>query len=415
MGLRFIIHLTTILTVATALFTPLRASADDPMQPQAVDIDAGIPQPECLTDSVMLAATEVAPDTVVKKKNIIDKVIDYFNNSNKKQPGKKLDISFLGGPSYSSSTSLELAVIAAGIYRTSLDSLTPVSDVSVYAEASIKGMYDVGIRGHHIFAKDKIRINYDANFLHFPSKFWGIGYDMESLESNESEYTLLQSAAKIEVLFNLSHDFFLGPSVDFNYSKRWKADNPELWNGEDPRIFNYGMGVVLNHDTRDDISNATKGVNLRLHQRFFPKGFHNDYCFSSTELTFAVYKKFWSSGVFAFQAHGMASYGKVPWSMLPTVDQSKGIRGYYDGRYRSRNEADIVFELRQKVYRRHGVAVWCGLGTVFDRFSEINIHRLLPSVGVGYRWEFKKNVNVRVDIGFGKHSHDFNIGINEAF
>lgn len=359
------------------------------------------------------------PDTVAaapqKKKNFIDKIIDYFSDSNKKEPGKKLDVSFLGGPSYSSSTSLELAVIAAGVYRTAIDSVTPVSDVSVYAEGSITGMYNVGIRGNHSFPKDKIRINYDTHFLHFPSKFWGIGYDMESKKENESDYTLLQSDLTIEVLFNLGHDFYLGPSANFNYSKRWKADRPELWENEEPRVFNYGMGLVLCHDTRDDIRNASKGVNLRIHQRFFPKFFHNDYSFSATELTFAVYKRFWESGVMAFQIHGQASYGNVPWTMLPTLDESKGVRSYYEGRYRDRNEADFVVEVRQKIHGRHGVVLWGGVGTVFRKFNQITFNRLLPSIGVGYRWEFKKNVNVRVDFGIGRHSKDFSLGLNEAF
>ena len=41
-----------------------------------------------------------------------------------------------------------------------------------------------------------------------------------------------------------------------------------------------------------------------------------------------------------------------------------------------------------------------------ETFSEENLTRMkhvLPNFGVGYRWEFKKNVNVRLDYGFGKH------------
>ena len=38
------------------------------------------------------------------------------------------------------------------------------------------------------------------------------------------------------------------------------------------------------------------------------------------------------------------------------------------------------------------------------------------SRGIGYRWEFKKNVNVRLDYGFGKNGQSgFIFNINEAF
>ena len=41
---------------------------------------------------------------------------------------------------------------------------------------------------------------------------------------------------------------------------------------------------------------------------------------------------------------------------------------------------------------------------------------LVVEVGVGYRWEFKKNVNVRLDYGFGKSGQSgFLFNINEAF
>lgn len=101
--------------------------------------------------------------------------------------------------------------------------------------------------------------------------------------------------------------------------------------------------------------------------------------------------------------------------MLPTLDSSKGIRGYYEGRYRDKNEADIVVELRQHVWKRNGIVVWGGLGTVFDSFEGITSRRLLPSYGIGYRFEFKKQVNLRVDFGIGKHSTAIALGMNETF
>lgn len=91
------------------------------------------------------------------------------------------------------------------------------------------------------------------------------------------------------------------------------------------------------------------------------------------------------------------------------------MRGYYEGRYRDKNEMDFTLELRQHVWRRSGIVVWGGVATVFPRFSEIQFKRLLPDCGFGYRWEFKKNSNVRIDIGFGKHSTGFMFGLNEAF
>lgn len=59
--------------------------------------------------------------------------------------------------------------------------------------------------------------------------------------------------------------------------------------------------------------------------------------------------------------------------------------------------------------------MWGGVGTVFNHPKEINIHTLLPSYGIGVRWELKKNVNLRVDFGIGKHSTGFALGMHETF
>lgn len=65
---------------------------------------------------------------------------------------------------------------------------------------------------------------------------------------------------------------------------------------------------------------------------------------------------------------------------------------------------------------RNGVVVWIGAGTVFNKFSALCMDRVLPNYGIGYRWEFKKNVNVRLDYGFGKNGQSgFIFNINEAF
>lgn len=363
-----------------------------------------------------LAREPMQPDSIKpKSRNIIGRIIEYFSHTNEQKDDKKFDISFIGGPSYSEATSLEIAGLVSGLYKSRHDSLTPRSDISIYAEASITGFYNFGIKGNHIFPSDRMRLIYDANFCHFPLKFWGIGYDDGACSDNESKYTLLQSEFTAKVLFHLPHDIYLGPTSHFSYSKATKCERPELWHGEDTRVFSYGMGFLLSIDTRDLIANASKGYYIGLHQEFFPRFLGNDYAFSRTEVWGMYYHRFWPTGIMAFRIHGAAAYGKPSWAMLPTLDDGNAVRGYYEGRYRAKNELDAIVELRQKVWRRIGVVVWGGVGSVFDHFSDVRFNTLLPTFGIGGRWEFKNRVNVRVDMGFGKHSKAISIGINEAF
>ena len=72
-------------------------------------------------------------------------------------------------------------------------------------------------------------------------------------------------------------------------------------------------------------------------------------------------------------------------------------------------------ELRQHIYNRHGVTAWIGAGNVFPDIKSFKWRQTLPSYGIGYRWEFKNRVNVRLDYGFGKGVSAFYFSINEAF
>ncbi len=364
------------------------------------------------TTTVPIQATD---SVATKRKGIIERVIDYFDDSNKSVSRKKFDISFLGGPSYSSSTNFEIAVIAAGLYKSRYDSLTPRSNIAIFAEVSVIGMFNVGVEGSHIFPNDCMRINYDGNFTRFPSYFWGIGFDRESDNDNKSKYTLFESKIKTEVLWRLGRHIFLGPVLSFNYSQAVDPKKPELWGGQALKQLNYGAGVVFSLDTRDYPENPYSGLLLQITNSYYSTFSGNRSYFYTGELTFGIYHRFWESGVWAFQFHGAISGKNTPWSMLPSINSSGAVRGYYEGRYRGRDEADAVIELRQKVWRRNGVAVWGGLAAVFDHPSEIAGRRLLPTYGIGYRWEFKNRVNIRVDFGIGRRSTAFNISINEAF
>ena len=115
-----------------------------------------------------IIAQELVNDSIGEKPNLISRILQYFDDSNKEHPEKKIDFTFLGGPSYSASTSIQLAVIAAGLYHTKRDSVTPESNISVFAQGSITGFYRVGVFGNHFFPGDRFRINYHADFAHFP-------------------------------------------------------------------------------------------------------------------------------------------------------------------------------------------------------------------------------------------------------
>lgn len=366
---------------------------------------------------VMTAEESDTLNTPAKKKSLITRFLDYFNDANKNKKHKKFDFSIIGGPHYSTDTKLGLGLVAAGLYRTNPnDTILPPSNVSLFGDVSTVGFYMLGIRGTHIFPQDKYRADYTVYFYSFPCDYWGMGYDMGNDDSNKSEMKRWQARIKGSFLFHLGSNFYIGPMVSYDYVIGKNVERPELLNGMDRHTWNLGAGFSAVHDSRDVLTYPHQGLYINLTQCFRPRFMGNDYAFSTTELQVDAYQKVWKGAILAEDFRTMLNFGNPSWGMMALLGNSNSMRGYYEGRYRDKHKIEAQVELRQHIWKRNSLTVWVGAGTVFSKFSNIRSRHILPNYGLGYRWEFKKNVNVRLDYGFGKAGQSgFLFSINEAF
>lgn len=366
---------------------------------------------------VMTAEESDTLNTPAKKKSLITRFLDYFNDANKNKKHKKFDFSIIGGPHYSTDTKLGLGLVAAGLYRTNPnDTILPPSNVSLFSDVSTVGFYMLGIRGTHIFPQDKYRADYTVYFYSFPCDYWGMGYDMGNDDSNKSEMKRWQARIKGSFLFHLGSNFYIGPMVSYDYVIGKNVERPELLNGMDRHTWNLGAGFSAVYDSRDVLTYPHQGLYINLTQCFRPRFMGNDYAFSTTELQVDAYQEVWKRAILAEDFRTMLNFGNPSWGMMALLGNSNSMRGYYEGRYRDKHKMEAQVELRQHIWKRNSLTAWVGAGTVFSKFSNIRSRHILPNYGLGYRWEFKKNVNVRLDYGFGKAGQSgFLFSINEAF
>lgn len=354
-------------------------------------------------------------DSTVKK-GFFRKFYNYFKTANvDKTLTKKFDFSIIGGPHYSSDVKLGLGIVAAGLYRVDRKDLSiPPSNVSLFGDITTTGFWMLGIRGNTLFKSGKFRLDYTTYFFSFPSAYWGVGYD-NGMYGTAGSYKRLQSQIKVNALFQLKPKFYIGPGFIFNYTRGENFSNIAQLNGENQQYFSTGLSAIVMYDSRDVIYNASKGIYARFEQFVYPTFFGNNRFFAQTELIFDAYHKLWKGATMAYDFYAQFSGGETPWTMLPRLGGSTRMRGYYEGRYRDRQMVEVQAELRQHIYNRHGVVLWVGAGNVFPAFNKFNPAHTLPNWGVGYRWEFKNKVNVRLDYGFGKGESSFLFSINEAF
>lgn len=369
-----------------------------------------------VTDSIS-SAEKVDTMALRAGKSWVNRILDYFNDSNKNKKHKRFDFSVIGGPHYASDTKFGLGLVAAGLYRTDPnDSILPPSNVSLYGDVSSVGFYMLGVRGNHIAPKGRYRIDYHLYFYSFPADFWGIGYEMGDNDANKSDMKRWQAQAEVSFLFRVADNFYIGPMASYDYVIGKHIERPELLQGMDQHTWNVGAGVSLVYDNRDNLTNPHRGICLNINQMFRLGFMGNDYAFSTTAFRFDAYQQLGKGTVLAEDIGANLNFGNPSWGMMAELGGTHSMRGYYEGRYRDKHSLEATVELRQHVWKRNGIVVWVGAGTIFPKFSALRSKQILPNAGVGYRWEFKKNVNVRLDYGFGKSGQSgFLFNINEAF
>lgn len=342
---------------------------------------------------------------------------NYFRDSNTdKSQTKGIDFSLIGGPFYNSNIKFGIGLVAAGLYRIDKTDLSiPPSNISIFGSGSTSGFYVVGIRGNTYFNGGRYRVDYKTAFLSMPTDFWGIGYEMGRHDDNKTSFVRKTASVKVDFMYRFAPHLYGGVNASIDYNKGKDFDDLSYLNGQKTHYTNNGYGIFLMYDSRDYITAPHRGWYAKFENIFFPSFTGNNPGFNRMELTVDYYHRVWKGGIMAYDLHGIYNSGHAPWTMLAQLGGSSRMRGYYEGRYRDKGLAEVQAELRQNVYRRIGFAVWGGAGTVFNSFSNFDTSHILPTYGLGFRWEFKNRVNVRLDYGFGKGESSFMFNINEAF
>ena len=283
-----------------------------------------------------LQDTLPAADTVAPtRRPFLRRVVDYFSESTvDKTFEKKIDFTFIAGPSFSKNTSLGIGGLAAGLYRLDrTDSVTAPSNVSIFLQASITGFYLIGVGGNNIFRQNRSRIGYELSFSSQPTDYWGIGYDAGA---NNPRSTFVRKHLQINANFmrQVVKNTFLGVAAGFESTRGIRFTETDYLYGQRTRYNATSVGLVAEYDSRDFIPNPAKGLYVSLRESWFPRALGD--CGSDlwrTEVTVDGYRKLWNGGILAVDFHAEFNSGGTPWPMLARLGGNYRMRGYYEGRY----------------------------------------------------------------------------------
>lgn len=373
----------------------------------------------------------------VRRRNIFRRIIDYYAAANVDRTyDKRIDFNFILGPSYSQEMSFTIGALASGLYRLDRrDTITPPSNLSIFGTLGVKGFWAVGVFGNNLFRGQRNRITYETSFRSLPAYYWGRGYDKAMDDYNGRPYTEKRFAFTANYLHRVFKNAYVGATVDAIYSngkqtKTFTFDDPATGlpvkagflqtlaaEGESARNAAVGIGAVMEYDSRDFIPNPHKGIYIAVKELVRP-GFLNNHHVTmlQTTVNFNAYKRIWRDCILAYDLSGDFNSENTPWCMIARMGGSKRMRGYYQGRFTDYCMITTQLELRQRIWHRIGCVVWAGAGNVFPNFKEYRWEHTLPNYGLGFRWEFKRRINIRIDYGFGKgKNNNILFNIDEAF
>lgn len=379
---------------------------------------AGVAQEIASVDRVAVESLRVdSATTTPQKAGFFKRFFNQLFRGNVDRTFERpIDFAYTIIPAYSLESSVGIGGVVTALYRIDrTDSIVQPSNAQLFANITFSGQYNIAVSGNNYFNR-RSRLAYDVRFYNKPLDFWGISFDACAM-NERIKYTRRQFRIDADYVYKISKEFHIGPSLNMSYTYISRIDSIAYLQGQAREYFLTGLGASVIYDTRDFIFNPKRGLFLMVKGMIYPHflGTAPKSVFTTT-LVANYYQPLWVGGIAAFDLYAMYSGKDTPWPLRAEMGAGNArMRGYYSGRYTDNNQMNMQVELRQQIYKRWGAVAWVGYGGVFPSLEALDCRHLFINYGFGARFEIKHNLNLRVDVGFGKDAFAVIFNVGEAF
>lgn len=270
----------------------------------------------------------------------------------------------------------------------------------------------IGILPELYFKNESYLFTGYYGFYRYPDKFWGIGNDTP--ESAEEDYEPLYFRSLTSLQRRIRPGLYIGLRYQYEYIDLRETDlDGVLQYGTVPGSEGgsaSGIGVIVNHDTRNHVYQPSSGFYNQVYAVFFGEALGSDYTFNMLSIDLRTYLSLFGTHVLALQMYDGFISGTPPFQMLSKLGGSYWMRGYYEGRFRDKNMLTLQAEYRFPIFWRFGAVAFAGTGDVADDIGAFRLDEFKYTVGFGFRFMFdaQERIHARLDVGFGE---DDNVGI----
>ncbi len=323
---------------------------------------------------------------------------------------------------YMPETGLGFGGMATYYFRTSGGGVeerpSSLSPILVY---TVKKQVIALLQGEIYLSQERYRLNLEAGYTLFPTKFWGVGNDTP--DDEEEDYTPRTISLAVKLQRRVTQGWYLGGTLATGYRELAEvADGGLLDSGAVPGAKDgwiVGLGLLLTRDTRDSPVYPRSGSYHQLGGSWFNGMFGSSYDYGSVSLDLRKYITVLGTHVIALRGLGLASVSAPPFDLMPQLGGDALLRGYFGGRFRDRQLLAFQGEYRVPVWWRVGMVAFGGLGQVADSWEGVELSRFHPSAGLGVRFQLSRaeGLNIRADYGWGfdSGSAGFYLSVGEAF
>lgn len=293
--------------------------------------------------------------------------------------------------------------------------LTPPDIWVVGGAATENGTRAVFGGGMASFDEDHWRYRGGVGRTDVNLNFYGVGGQLES-GTRSLAYSLDGWISSQQVLRRLGEsNTFLGARwiyLDLNSKVDLDGRISRLLPDEMSRKSS-GLGLTLEHDTRDNIFTPNKGWIGAVDAMFYDPDWGSDTNFQAYRGHVFSYFPIGKELVLGARADGRAARGRVPFYQLPFID----LRGVPAARYQDENTAVLETELRWNVTPRWAAIGFIGAGRAWGRNASFSDTDSAVSKGAGFRYLLAKQLGlwVGIDVARGPEENAWYIQVGNAW
>lgn len=224
-------------------------------------------------------------------------------------------------------------------------------------------------------------------------------------------------------LFGFWSGFYLGPRFTWAHIDSTFDLSEVLPETIDAKDFQFpltiaSLGFNFQHDRRDSIFYPTRGHLFQAIGDYHARSLGSDRVYNKYQVSINKYLPFGDKNVLALRAMGCGVTGNgVPFFAYCQFGQQGDNRGYQSGRYRDVAMLAMQAEWRRVLWRKIGGTVFFGIGEVAPDGRSFSWDNLLPSGGLGLRYNLLKQgrMNLRSDFAYSNTGFAWSMGIGEVF